>query len=686
MVGNRRLIILGFDGLDPRICRDLMARGVLPNLGKLAATGTFRELNTSYPCQSPVAWRTFATGVNPGNHGVFDFLRKIPGTYLPDMSTVERGSMYVMAEDWKRLAFGGVLGAAGALATFGAARKSDLSRRAFLAGAIGVPVATGAIASLYSWLPKKIPVPINRTGGTPFWARLGEAGVKCKVLRIPVEFPAREYANCKVLSGLGVPDVRATNGTYTVFSEESSGEDESTEMGGRISAVEIIGNSARLSVLGPRNILDDGDDSLACDVELKRTGNLIELKVDGVKCAVRDGEWSKWTDFAFSASPFVSLSGKGRFYLLSANPLRLYLTPINFDPSALPKNIRVSAPGEFSRELSRENGFYKTLGWPTDTWSLNEGHVPDEVYLDDYRESMGMEKRVTLSEMAKKDWDCFTAIFTPTDQIQHVFRAGTERGDKALADAYREVDEFVGEVSDKFVDQDTTLIILSDHGFHGFDRAVNINTWLWQNGYIKFEGETLPDAPQKKMADLTGRGQFWEGVDWANTYAYSMGLGNIYLNLQGREPEGIVRPGAMAERILVKLKEGLSALTDGDKSVVRSVYLGKDLYKGKYMDLAADAVVGFHDGYRVSWQTALGGVPKEVFENNDKKWSGDHCSLDPQMTPGVLFSNRSVKDGSSGDRPMGGGAWPSVMDIAPSAMSVFGLDESAGMEGESLWT
>ena len=680
---STRTIILGFDGLDPRLCRKWMAAGALPQLAKLAGAGMFRELNTSYPCQSPVAWRTFATGVNPGNHGVFDFLRKIPGTYLPDMSTVERGTMSVFAEDWKRLAFGGVIGAAGALAAFGAARKTGFSRRAFLAGAVGIPVATGVTSAIYSWLPKEVPTPINRTGGTPFWAYLGEAGVRCKVLRIPVEFPAREYQNCQVLSGLGVPDVRATNGTYTIYSEDCK--DENTEMGGRLAPVLFQNNTASAEIMGPTDVLSFSGESLSCRFSIRKTETGIELKLDGNSVQLEPGEWTKWLDIPFSASPLVNLRGKGKFCLLSLNSFTLYLAPLNFDPAKLPANLRLSAPESYASKLARENGFYKTLGWPTDTWALNEGHIPDEVYLEDYRETMRMEKAVTLSELEKNDWDCLTAIFTPTDQIQHVFRAGTERGDKALLEAYKEADAFVGEVMRRFADK-ATLIVLSDHGFHGFDRAVNINTWLWKNGYLKFQGEALPDAPRKIMKDLTGRGQFWEGVDWVNTYAYSMGLGNVYLNMQGREPEGIVRPGGMAETVLGKLREGLLALRDDGKLIVRSVYFGKEIYQGKYAKDAADVVVGFHEGYRVSWQTALGGTPKEIIEPNEKKWSGDHCSLDPAMTPGVFFSNRKLSAITKSERLLGGGVWPSVMDIAPTVLAGFGIKIPDEYEGTPLWT
>lgn len=686
MARDTRTIILGFDGLDPRLCRKWMDADELPHLSTLAASGTFRELNTTYPCQSPVAWRTFATGVNPGNHGVFDFLKKVPGTYLPDFSTVARGTMAIFAEDWKRLALGGVFGVGAALAAFGAARKSKVSRRAFLAGAVGVPVAAGVTSSLYSWLPKEVPMPVNRTGGTPFWAHLGESGVRCKVLRIPVEFPAREYPNCKVLSGLGVPDVRATNGTYTVYAEGAKSEDENTEMGGRIAPIRFEHGVASAQILGPPNALEPSEGALSSPFTIRKVGSGIEIKLHGRTHVLKVGEWAEWTDIPFSASPFMSLRGKGRFRLLSLHPLKLYLTPVNFDPSDLPPNIRLSSPGDYADSLARENGFYKTLGWPTDTWSLNEGHTPDEAYLADYHETMTMEKKVTLAELEKNDWDCFTAIFTPTDQIQHVFRAGTERGDKALLEAYKEADAFVGEVMKRFDNKRTTLIVLSDHGFHGFDRAVNINTWLWRNGYLKFKGEVLPDAPQKKLKDLTDRGQFWDGVDWGNTYAYSMGLGNIYLNLAGREPEGIVRPGAMAETVLGKLKEGLLTLREDGKPVVRSVYYGKDLYRGKYAGDAADVVVGFHDGYRVSWQTALGGTPPEIIDPNEKKWAGDHCSLDPAMTPGVFFSNRPLRFNAKAERRLGGGAWPSVMDIAPTVLGTFGIESPEEYEGTPLWT
>jgi predicted AlkP superfamily phosphohydrolase/phosphomutase len=236
---------------------------------------------------------------------------------------------------------------------------------------------------------------------------------------------------------------------------------------------------------------------------------------------------------------------------------------------------------------------------------------------------------------------------------------------------YRKCDQFVGEVVDRLA-PDTTVLIVSDHGFHSFRQSVNLNTWLVQEGYMALQGQ---QPGEKKLDDLFGGGQFWENVDWSRTKAYAMGLGQIYFNLRGREAKGIVNPGAEYTQLANELAARLLTMTDPANGgrIVRAVYKRDDVYSGPYLDNASDLQVGLEEGYRVSWQTALGGSPPGIVYPNMKKWSGDHGAYDYQTTAGTLISNRKI-DGAA-----------RIIDIAPTVLKYFGVAIPKDIDGRPLF-
>jgi predicted AlkP superfamily phosphohydrolase/phosphomutase len=202
--------------------------------------------------------------------------------------------------------------------------------------------------------------------------------------------------------------------------------------------------------------------------------------------------------------------------------------------------------------------------------------------------------------------------------------------------------------------------VLSDHGFCAFRRGVNLNSWLRDHGYLHLKTNTKASA------------RFFENVDWSCTRAYALGLSGLYLNLRGRESQGLVAPEE-AEGLKHAIVTELCALRDGDgASPIRTVYKTSAIYNGPYLDAAPDLIVGYHEGYRVSWDSAVGAVSELMIEENEKAWSGDHC-VDPVLVPGVLFSNQKI-DASD----------PGIEDLAPTAMSLFGFKPSAWMEGKAL--
>jgi predicted AlkP superfamily phosphohydrolase/phosphomutase len=240
------------------------------------------------------------------------------------------------------------------------------------------------------------------------------------------------------------------------------------------------------------------------------------------------------------------------------------------------------------------------------------------------------------------------------------------------------MDRIVGEVAERFVDDDTMLMIVSDHGFHTFRRGVNLNTWLVKNGFMALKGQGLADADgnYQRLEDfLDPNGRFFKNVDWSRTQAYCLGLGSMFINLRGRERQGAVNPSEY-EDVRDAIIKGLLELEDPehlDQRVVINVYKREDIFQGPNLPVAPDLFVGFDNPYRVSWQTAAGGIPPQIFEDNLNNWSGDHCSVAPDITGGIFFANRSLPEGRR-----------SIMDIGPTVLQALGLEVPGGLDGRSL--
>jgi len=299
---------------------------------------------------------------------------------------------------------------------------------------------------------------------------------------------------------------------------------------------------------------------------------------------------------------------------------------------------------------------------------------------------MKQREAMLQSELQRNDWQLLFMLFQATDRVQHMFWRLLDRQhpryDAALAKTYgdailkvyQEADAIVGRVR-SHLGKDDVLIVLSDHGFESFAKAVNINTYLAHKGFLtlKDTGDT-GDVRDRRLEDLFGKGEFWPNVDWSKTDAFALGLSPVYLNCTWREPEGIVPPGDY-ERTRGRVAKALKELTDPDtgKPVVHSVIVPEEVYKGEGMDRAPDLIVSFNRGYRVSWQTALGGIPPKVIEPNLARWSGDHCSVAASLIPGVLFANRPLKS-----------AGAHLIDVGVTALDFLGVPATGEMDGRSL--
>lgn len=613
-----KVIILGADGMDPEFVEPWLEQGLLPNLAKLRSQGVYSRLGTTNPAESPVAWSSFISGKNPGKHGICDFLSRDANDYLPHLAA--------MTVVQKRF---------------------------------GKPIILS-----------------NRAGGA-FWDHLGKAGLSSTILQVPVTFPPPRIRG-ELMSGLGVPDVRGSWGTSYLFTTMPVAEcDAQTEFGGSNTHVEWKDGVIHTCVLGPRH--------MKLPIKFKRiSDNEIEIEMDGQRNRVKEGQWSDWFSPSFRvAPPFLAVKGFCRFHLNALNPeLALYCSAISFHPAK--PFYAITNPASLASRLYKKIGYYKTLGWATDTWGLNEGRIDDEPFMEDVRFTEDKREEICLDRLENSGSDFLIMVFQATDRIMHMFRHAVDEqhpmhsietaayGRDRILEIYQRFDTFVGKVMER-MDKDTTLLILSDHGFRSYRTAVNLNTWLVEHGYMTLRQNT---SDSMKLSDLFDQGTFWPNVDWKHTRAYAIGLGKIYINLRGRESRGIVEQGREYEDLRDEIINKLMTLTDpAGNPVLRKVYKKDHVYSGEYVDDAGDLIMGFHDGFRVSWQTALGGIPRTILEENKKKWSGDHCSYDPEITKGVLFINK----------PWIINKEPDIMDLAPTVLALFGISAPREMDGKSLY-
>jgi predicted AlkP superfamily phosphohydrolase/phosphomutase len=206
-------------------------------------------------------------------------------------------------------------------------------------------------------------------------------------------------------------------------------------------------------------------------------------------------------------------------------------------------------------------------------------------------------------------------------------------------------------------------MVISDHGFTNFRRGVNLNTWLRENGYLvlKEGSETSPD--------------WFAKVDWSKTRAFTLGLTGLFINRVGREKHGIVKPGAELEALCAELKQKLEALQDplDGQPVIKEAFLTHEIHSGPYADAAPELLIGYHKGYRHSWECAVGAVTREVFSDNTRSWSGDHC-VDPRLVPGVFWCNRRIATDT-----------PRLIDMAPTVLDLFGIPIPGYMQGRPLF-
>ncbi len=715
LLPSPKVVVLGFDGADPNLVKKYMEEGSLPNIEKLSKKGTFSELEVSNPPQTPVSWGVFMTSLNPGRNEVFDFLRRDPKTYKPSFALNEEGK--------KRFLFGkfnGIVIAATFFLIFvlvgflgGKIFKAGKILIVFSFSVLGVFTAIFVYKFVSQNFPSEIPYAINHLKGKAFWEIASEKGVKSIVIRHPDTFPAKPFKEGRLLSGLGVPDLRGRIGTPTIITTDYSLKMRDNEFSVEIVPIEsrVYEEKVEVQIPGPYNKpfysypLSEYEDGCVED-ELKENLKKIakkdleergiteivyfpvsllvnsnskscHIEVSNKKFELKEKKWSEWIDVDFKFSKLVKIKGVVRFYLMEIKPeLKLYISPIQIHPD---NNFHISYPENYAKELFKRFGAFKTMGWAVDTWTISSGLSDEDQFLSDMYQTEGAYEKIMVQLLKDGDCDLYVQIYEFTDRIAHILwrymderhplydPQNAQKFQNELKKSYIYMDRIIGEAMSEISD-DCVLIILSDHGFASFRKEVNYNRWLVDNGLMTLKDDT----GLMSLYDLFDDNRLlFKNVDWSKTKAYALGLGNIYINVKGREKEGIVEEGKEYEEVVNKIVNELPEIVDPEtgEHPVCKVYRREEIYQNFDRNLVPDLRVSNNPGYRVSWQTSLGGVPDNLITPNLKAWSGDHCSLDPQWVRGMIISNRKIKN------------VPNIIDVAPSVLSFFKVNHE-GMEGK----
>jgi len=619
----RKVIVLGLDGQDPELTDRFLKEGILPNFARLREQGGYVRLDSSFPAESPVAWSCFQTGCNPGKHKIFDFLVPNRKSHLPELCSAK---------------------------VTGPGRTINI-------GKYKIPVG-------------KPTIDLGRKS-QPFWKILGDHGIFSTILRVPITFPPDKF-NGTLLSAMCVPDLKGSQGTFSYYSDEPV--EEGAFTGGMRIPVRVENGIVKSYISGPENTMVEGagEMRLPFEVRLGQDGADAELVLEKKKYPLELREFTPWIEMKFKPGLGIGVRGIARFYLLGTSPhFRLYMTPLNIDPDkpALP----ISHPFTYAIYLSKLYGRYSTLGMAEDTWGLNERVLDEEAFLKQAYLIHQEREAQFFDALEKVKRGTVVCVFDITDRLQHMFFRYLEpdhpaNADKdvevhrdAIRDLYKNMDELLGRVM-KTVRKDTVLFVMSDHGFKPFRRGVNLNSWLYQNGYLALKGDRPTGA------------QWYQDVDWSKTRAYAVGLGGVYINLKDREAKGIVEPGEEHAGLKQEIADKLRQLRDDrhDAAAIAEVYDTAEIYNGPYVREAPDLFAGFHVGYRASWDCATGRISDDVFEDNTKSWSGDHC-MNPPDVPGIFLSNREI-----------GVERVNIMDIGPTVIDLFGVPVPAWCDGKSF--
>jgi predicted AlkP superfamily phosphohydrolase/phosphomutase len=635
----KKVIVFGIDGLDPKLLQTFADEGALPNFKKMIAEGDFKPLQTTMPPLSPIAWSTFITGMDPGGHGIFDFIHRDPDSVMPymSMSRAVPSTRTIQFRSWE------------------------------------IPLSSGAVENLRK--------------GRAFWQILEEQDIPTTVFRMPANFPPAE-SDGKSFSGMGTPDITGSPGTFSYYSDKPV-PNAADITGGNAYVVKIVDNKIEAKLNGPENPfrreevptrrrsrtgereMEYRHPTSAVDfsVYLDPEKPIAKFVVQDTEFILEEGEWSDWIAVDFEFIPFVmSASAIGRFYLKQARPdFQLYVTPLQINPEN--PVMPISTPDDWSHDICVELGYFYTQELPEDTKAFTHGIFTGHEFWQQ-SQFVYKERRRALDYMLDQfEEGLLFFYYSSVDQGCHMLyqyiddkHPGYDADDKlrhGIKTLYQEMDESLGRVLET-IDDDTTLIVMSDHGFSPFYWGVNLNTWLLEKGYAKLRDPSIQ-----------GRLPAFANTDWSQTKAYAVGLNGLYVNLKGRERRGIVEPEEY-DKLLDQLEKDLLELVDprnGNDVVTLITRTHRDFH-GPHVDIGPDIIVGYNWGYRSSWESPLGTFPREVFVDNLDEWSGTHLN-DYRLVPGVLLTNKKITLEQ-----------PALYDLTVAILDEYGIPKLKEMIGE----
>ena len=322
----------------------------------------------------------------------------------------------------------------------------------------------------------------------PFWKLLGGHRVWSSILRVPITYPAQPFPHGTLLSGMCVPDIQGTQGSFSFYSTKPR---PVGHIGGQQFTIRIRDGVLHSNLKGPA---DDSGRAMDCPftVELGEADRKARITIGGDTVEVGPKEYTPWMTV-----PFRGCQGIARLYIQTweAGDFELYVTPINIDPEkpALP----ISHPLVYSIYLAKTLGKFATLGLAEDTWALNERVIDEEAFLKQAWLIYEERKKQLFDAIEKTPTGFVTCVFDTTDRVSHMFYRylekdhpankgkDTEQYKDVIPELYGRMDSFLAEVREKLGnDPDTVLMVISDHGFCSFRRGVNLNSWLRDEGYF----------------------------------------------------------------------------------------------------------------------------------------------------------------------------------------------------------
>jgi predicted AlkP superfamily phosphohydrolase/phosphomutase len=619
----RRVVVLGVGGMDAGVVERMMAEGKLPNLAALARAGTFATLRTTTPAEAPVAWAAFATGAGPGRNGIFGHFGRNADTYRTTVADIycEPGRYL---GDWP-------IG--------GPRYRSNLN-------------------------------------GEPFWRYAAREGIATAALWAPADFPPQEVEGSSFLAGGDVPDASLGANNYHFFATDKHFGERDTAAGGIWRKIDRRGGAGRVA-LEPPACLAGRKLEITFEPE---TELYLNISVAGRKQRVRNRSYSHYFSFPFGRGVLGPGRVMGRFFVASSAPeIRVWLSPLEVDPRK--PLFDVAAPARFGEELAAD-GPFSTRGRPLDLGALYDGVIGRGPFVGQYCTQVEEKRRLGLLTWQRHQPDLFLLFDYGLDEIAQVFWRHYDPAHPTYDDelffsygeafelAYRYVDETLGKFLRAAGSDDVAFFVVSAHGNRPFRRSFCPGRWLLENGYLELAPGAKPwgvDAPTPEAA--LRRGRYRPAVAWERTRAYAQGYGQIYINVKGREKRGTVAHGEV-KRLKAELRGRLLDARDGGRKAVVEVGDGDELFAGPRRFCAPDLVVSLADGYRVSWESVLGGFACAVFADNRGVVSGHHASVAPDAVRGLIFSNLTLDAADA-----------AVEDAGPTILRTLGLEPPGGVDG-----